>query len=67
MFAGGFAIPNSIETMRRRAWITALVRTLSQHRLVVAIVTLGVAVDATWKDCELAARSPDRSIAACSK
>ena len=23
--------------------------------------------DATWKDCELAARDPDRSIAACSK
>jgi S1-C subfamily serine protease len=30
---------------------------------------MGVAVarDATWKDCELAARDPDRSIAACSK
>jgi tetratricopeptide (TPR) repeat protein len=26
-----------------------------------------VARDATWKDCELAARDPDRSIAACSK
>jgi S1-C subfamily serine protease len=40
--------------------------------LVASIVTLlamGVAVakDATWKDCELAARDPDRSIAACSK
>jgi tetratricopeptide (TPR) repeat protein len=30
---------------------------------------MGVALaqDATWKDCELAARDPDRSIAACSK
>jgi hypothetical protein len=40
--------------------------------LVTSIVTLlamGVAVakDATWRDCELAARDPDRSIAACSK
>jgi tetratricopeptide (TPR) repeat protein len=40
--------------------------------LVAAFVTLlamGVVVaqDATWKDCELAARDPDRSIAACSK
>jgi hypothetical protein len=28
---------------------------------------MGVALakDATWKDCELAARDPDRSIAAC--
>jgi tetratricopeptide (TPR) repeat protein len=40
--------------------------------LVASIVTLlamGVAVakDATWKDCALGARDPDRSIAACSK
>ena len=40
--------------------------------LVASIVTLlamGVAVakDATWKDCELGARDPDRSIAACTK
>jgi tetratricopeptide (TPR) repeat protein len=40
--------------------------------LVASIVTLlarGVVVakDATWKDCELAGRGPDRSIAACSK
>jgi tetratricopeptide (TPR) repeat protein len=40
--------------------------------LVASIVTLlavGVAMakDATWTDCELGARDPDRSIAACSK
>ena len=40
--------------------------------LVASIVTLlamgaAVARDATWKDCELAARDPDRSIVACSK
>jgi len=36
---------------------------------IVTMVTMGVAVarDATWKDCELAARDPDRSIAACSR
>jgi len=28
---------------------------------------LAVAKDATWKDCELGARVPDRSIAACTK
>jgi len=37
--------------------------------LIVTLLTIGVAVakDTTWKDCELAARNPDRSIAACSK
>jgi tetratricopeptide (TPR) repeat protein len=37
--------------------------------LIVTLLTMGVAgaKDATWKDCELAARDPDRSIAACSK
>ena len=40
--------------------------------LAVSIATLlamGVAVakDATWKDCELGAREPDRSIAACTR
>ena len=40
--------------------------------LVVSIVTLlamdvAVAQDTTWKECELADRDPDRSIAACSK
>jgi tetratricopeptide (TPR) repeat protein len=40
--------------------------------LVVSIVTLlamdvAVAQDRTWKECELADRDPDRSIAACSK
>lgn len=30
-------------------------------------MSLAVAQDATWKDCELGARNPDRSIAACSK
>lgn len=36
---------------------------------IVTLLAMGVAVaqDATWKDCELAARDPDRSIAACSK
>ena len=41
-------------------------------RLVALVVTLlmmdvAVAQDATWNDCELADRDPDRSIAACSK
>jgi tetratricopeptide (TPR) repeat protein len=36
---------------------------------IVTLLAMGVAVarDATWKDCELGARDPDRSIAACSK
>ncbi len=36
---------------------------------IVTLLTIGIAVaqDATWKDCELGARNPDRSIAACSK
>jgi hypothetical protein len=40
--------------------------------LVVSIITLlamdvAVAQDTTWKECELADRDPERSIAACSK
>jgi Flp pilus assembly protein TadD len=37
--------------------------------LIVTLLAMGVAMaqDETWKDCELAARDPDRSIAACSK
>jgi tetratricopeptide (TPR) repeat protein len=43
-----------------------------QIALIASIVTLlamgaAVAKDATWKDCELGARVPDRSIAACTK
>ena len=36
---------------------------------IVTLLAIGVAAakDATWKYCELAARDPDRSIAACSK
>jgi tetratricopeptide (TPR) repeat protein len=36
---------------------------------IVTLLGIGVAVaqDTSWKDCELAARNPDRSIAACSK
>jgi tetratricopeptide (TPR) repeat protein len=36
---------------------------------VATLLAMGVALakDATWKDCELGARVPDRSIAACSK
>jgi tetratricopeptide (TPR) repeat protein len=37
--------------------------------LVATLLALGLAVaqDANWKDCELGARDPDRSIPACSK
>ena len=45
-------------------------REATRAGLVVAFllgVSTAVAQDMTWKECELADRNPDRSIAACSK